>query len=157
MAPNVNINRPFDARLFLVDQELDRGVGMMLAGERELAAVIETARKGAGLSKAEVQILIAIRYQPGLTVGDLRASLSMTTPTFARVIGELDKRGLIERDRAKSDRRKRRLNLSDAGTTLTTPIAILLRERLRKAYRVAGPDAIAGAVAFLEVLRDQST
>lgn len=156
MAPNVNINRPFDARLFLVDQELDRGVGMMLTGERELAAVIETARKGAGLSKAEVQILIAIRYQPGLTVGDLRASLSMTTPTFARVIGELDKRGLIARDRAKSDRRKRRLSLSDAGTTLTTPIAIQLRERLRQAYRVAGPDAIAGATAFLQVLSDQS-
>lgn len=154
MAPNVNSPRPFDARLFLVDQELDRGVALMLAGARELSVVVEKTRKAAGLSRAEVQILIAIRYQPGVTVSDLRTSLSMTTPTFARLIGALDKRGLIARDRAESDRRKRKLTLSDAGTTLTTPIAIHLRDRLRKAYRRAGPDAVAGANLLLEALTD---
>ncbi|HCX11040.1 MAG TPA: hypothetical protein DHU81_12045, partial [Hyphomonas sp.] len=97
MAPDVNLNRPFDPRLFLMDQELDRGVGLLLAGSAELMRAAEEARHKAGLSKPELQILMAVRYSPGQTVGELRDALSMTVPTFARIIGELDKRGLIER------------------------------------------------------------
>ncbi|WP_339681806.1 MarR family winged helix-turn-helix transcriptional regulator [uncultured Hyphomonas sp.] len=113
----------------------------------------EEARHKAGLSRPELQILMAIRYTPGQTVGDLRDSLSMTVPTFARIIGELDKRGLIEREREQaSDKRRRTLTLSDAGTTLTTQITIVLRERLRLAYRAAGPDAVEGARKVMDAL-----
>ena len=111
------------------------------------------ARHKAGLSKPELQILMAIRYAPGQTVGDLRESLSMTVPTFARIIGELDKRGLIEREREQvSDKRRRTLTLSEAGTTLTTQITIVLRERLRLAYQSAGPDAVEGARKVMDAL-----
>ena len=41
MAPDVNLNRPFDPRLFLMDQELDRGVGLLLAGSAELMRAAE--------------------------------------------------------------------------------------------------------------------
>ena len=153
MAPDVNLNRPFDPRLFLMDQELDRGVGLLLAGSAELMRAAEEARHKAGLSKPELQILMAVRYSPGQTVGELRDALSMTVPTFARIIGELDKRGLSEREREQaSDKRRRTLNLSDAGTTLTTQITIVLRERLRLAYRAAGPDAVEGARKVMDAL-----
>ncbi|KCZ48320.1 MarR family winged helix-turn-helix transcriptional regulator [Hyphomonas pacifica] len=153
MAPDVNLNRPFDPRLFLMDQELDRGVGLLLAGSAELIKTADEARHKAGLSKPELQILMAVRYQPGHTVGDLRDALGMTVPTFARIIGDLDQRGLIERERdAQGDKRRRTLVLSDAGTTLTTQIAIVLRERLRIAYRAAGPDAVEGARKVLDAL-----
>lgn len=153
MSADVNSNRPFDARLFLTDQELDRGVALMMAGGREMSAVLEDARRTTGLSRAEAQILLAIRHAPGVTVGELREALAMTVPTFARLIGELDKRGLVARDRARTDRRRRHLTLSDAGMTLTTPIAIKLRDRLRAAYRAAGPDAVAGASLLLDALK----
>ncbi|HCE22053.1 MAG TPA: hypothetical protein DF282_05990, partial [Hyphomonas sp.] len=55
MAPDVNLNRPFDPRLFLMDQELDRGVGLLLAGSAELMRAAEEARHKAGLSKPELQ------------------------------------------------------------------------------------------------------
>ncbi len=76
MAPDVNLNRPFDPRLFLMDQELDRGVGLLLAGASELTRAAENARRKAGLSKPEMQILMTIRYAPGQTVSELRDSLA---------------------------------------------------------------------------------
>ena len=152
MAVPVNLNRPFDPRLFLMDQELDRAAGLLMAGANALAQAGETARKKAGLSKPELQILMAARYRPGQTVSEMRTSLGMTVPTFARLIGQLDARGLIERARETSDARRRKLTLSDAGTTLTTPIAIEVREHLRLAFRASGPDAAAGVRALLEAL-----
>jgi DNA-binding MarR family transcriptional regulator len=152
MAAPVNLNRPFDPRLFLTDQELDRSAGLLISGASVLARAAEGARKKAGLSKPELQILMAIRYRPGLTVSGLRGSLGMTVPTFARIIGKLDERGLIERARETSDARRRRLTLSDAGITLTTPIAIEVREHLRLAFRASGPEAVAGSRILLEAL-----
>ncbi len=153
MAPDVNLNRPFDARLFLMDQELDRGVGLLLAGSAELMRAAEEARGKAGLSKPEMQILMSVRYRPGQTVGELRDALGMTVPTFARIIGDLDQRGLIERERDNGgDKRRRTLTLSETGTTLTTQIAITLRERLRLAYRAAGPDAVEGFRIVMDAL-----
>ena len=152
MAQSVNLTRPFDPRLFLTDQELDRGAGLLISGANELMRASETARKKAGLSKSEMQILMAIRYRPGLTVSQLRGELGMTVPTFARIIGQLDTRGLIERARETGDARRRKLTLSDAGVTLTTPIAIEVRERLRLAFRASGPEAVAGARFLLEAL-----
>lgn len=154
MAPNVNLNRPFDPRLFLMDQELDRSVGLLLTAASRLNIAAENAREKAGLSKAELQILMAVRYKPDQTVTELRETLGMTVPTFARLIGALDKRGLVERKKGGRDGRSRRLTLSEAGTTLTTPIAIDLRDKLRTIFRQAGPDAVAGTRIVLEALEE---
>ncbi len=152
MPAPVNLTRPFDPRLYLMDQELDRSAALLMLGAAELAKAGETARRKAGLSKPELQILLAVRYQPGLTVGEIRDRLGMTVPTFARLIGQLDTRGLIERSPGARDGRRRKIHLSDAGTTLTTPIAVALRERLRLAFRATGPDAVAGTRSVLEAL-----
>jgi N-acetylglutamate synthase-like GNAT family acetyltransferase len=98
MSLPVNLNRPFDPRLFLTDQELDRSAGLLISGASVLAKAAESARKKAGLSRPELQILMAARYRPGLTVSEMRSTLGMTVPTFARIIGKLDDRGLIERE-----------------------------------------------------------
>jgi DNA-binding MarR family transcriptional regulator len=152
MATPVNLTRPFDPRLFLIDQELDRGAGLLISGADLLLRSAEPARRNAGLSRTQMQILMAIRYRPGQTVSQLRGTLGMTVPTFARILGQLDGRGLIERQREGADGRRRKLTLSDAGVTLTTPIAIELRERLRVAFRACGPEAVAGARVLLEAL-----
>ena len=154
MTLDVNSNRPFDQRLFLMDQELDRGVALMLRAERALLGEMEKARANTGLSKSEMQVLMAIKHQPDKSVGDIRKLLAMTIPTFARLIGELDRRGLIERHPSHMDRRRRRLVLSDAGAALTTPITIALREKLRTAFRKAGPDAVSGARTVFEAISD---
>ncbi len=152
MSAPVNLNRPFDPRLFLTDHELDRSVGLILSGAGELERTAEAARRSAGVSRSELQVLLALRYRPGRTVSEVRAALGMTVPTFARLIGGLDARGLIARERGAGDGRRRRLSLSDAGMTLTTPLAAALRDRLRLAFRASGPEAVAGARRVLDAL-----
>ncbi len=143
---------PADPRLYLRDEELDRGVGLILAGERALAVACERLRPGTGLGKAEIQTLLAIRYQPGLTVSQLRDRLAATVPTFARSLGVLDRHGLISRPRSGEDRRRRQLFLSPQGEDLTQPLASAMRDALRTAYRDAGPAHVAGARRLLEAL-----
>jgi DNA-binding MarR family transcriptional regulator len=141
-----------DPRLYLRDAELDRGVMLILAGERALSAAAETTRQSAALSRSEMQVLMAIRYQPGLNVGQLRERLAATVPTLARILGTLDERSLIQRPRAGQDRRQRSLTLSPEGIALTEPLASAMRERLKQAYREAGPDQVSGARRLLEAL-----
>lgn len=143
---------PGDARLFLRDEELDNGVGLVLASERALVRASETTRRAAGLSRPELQVLLAIRYQPGLDVSTLRQRLSATVPTLARLLAKLDQRGLVERDAKGEDRRRRQLRLSAAGETLTDPIAAAMRAKLRAAFREAGMEQVAGARTLLDVL-----
>ena len=106
---DVNQNRAnapgFDPRLFLRDEELDYGISLMLAGERALmraAGGIATQQK---IPTLAARVLVALRFQPGQTVTQLREQLDTTVPTMARILGDLDKRDLIERRKAVADGR----------------------------------------------------
>lgn len=143
---------PGDTRLFLRDEELDRGIGLLLAGERVLASAVEEARLASGLSRTELQALLLLRYHPGMDVKQLQTRLVTSVPTCARILASLDARDLILRDTPRDDRRRRALSLSETGLTLTQPIASALRETLRGAYRQAGAERVLGARAVLEAL-----
>ena len=144
-----------DTRLYLRDEELDRGVGLILTSERALAAAAERGRKSAGLSRSELQALMAIRHMPGLDVSGLRTRLSTTVPTCARLLAGLDARGLILREAAGGgDRRRRKLTLSPEGEALVDPIAEEMRSALREAYRKVGAESVAGARALLEAFAE---
>lgn len=155
MSAQVNTSANFDPRLFLRDEELDRGVALILAGERALSAAAETGRRTASLNKTELQALMVIRAKPGLSVSELRELLGATTPTMARILGKLDERGLIRRKKSGQDGRKRRLELSLAGAAISDPIAEAMRNVLREAYRHAGGEQVAGVRAVLEALTDE--
>ncbi|MEO9971101.1 MAG: MarR family winged helix-turn-helix transcriptional regulator [Hyphomonadaceae bacterium] len=141
-----------DRRLFLLDEELDHGVGLILAAERQLRGAVDQVRQAAELSQSEMDVLLAIRAHPGCVVGDLRNRLNMTAPTFARILGRVDGRDLVRKQRGRIDGRQRRLYLSDAADTLMTPIVEALRDRVRTAYRIAGAESVAGARAMLDAL-----
>jgi len=155
MSSQVNTSASFDPRLFLRDEELDRGVALILAGERALSMAAESGRRTASLNKTELEALLAIRAKSGLSVGELRAQLGATTPTMARVLGKLDERGLIRRKKSGQDGRKRKLELSLSGEAITDPIAEAMRNVLREAYRSAGGEQVAGAHSVLEALSDE--
>ena len=158
VSQQVNISaspiRPQESRLFLRDEELERGVGLILAAERRLCTAARKAREMAGLNPSAFQTLMAIRAEPGLSVKALREQLGATVPTLARILGDLDKRNLVERPRALSDGRKRQLVLTPEGAAVTEPAADAMRDALRDAYKQAGAEQVAGAVIFLEALKD---
>ena len=93
----IRANAPgFDPRLFLRDEELDYGIALLLAGERALMKAASEIARDFELPSLAARVMITIRFQPGQTVTALRDNLDTTTPTLARILGDLDERGLIE-------------------------------------------------------------
>ena len=150
----IRANAPgFDPRLFLRDEELDYGIALLLAGERALMKAASEISRDFELPQLAARILITIRFQPGQTITALRQQLHTTTPTLARILGDLDQRGLIEwRQSEHGDRRTRGLFLSHQGKRVTDPATLAMRDRLRSAYRAAGSGAVSGVRAVLEAL-----
>ena len=150
----IRANAPgFDPRLFLRDEELDYGIALLLAGERALMRASGEIARDFSLPNLAARVLITVRFQPGQTVNTLRDQLDATTPTFARIIADLEKRGLLERRQSThGDRRTRNLFLSHEGKRVTDPATIAMRDRLRRAYRAAGSGAVGGARSVLEAL-----
>lgn len=145
-----------DVRLFLRDEELDRGVALLLAAEKALVAAGASAITKSGLNRGGIDLLLGIRARPGISVSDLRAQLDMTVPTFARILGQADKAGYIRKRRAGRDARTRALELTEVGHAAITPIADALREALRTAYREAGAEPVSGMRVVLEALLERS-
>jgi DNA-binding MarR family transcriptional regulator len=154
---DVNQNRAnapgFDPRLFLRDEELDYGISLMLAGERALMRAAGGIATQQEIPTLAARVLVALRFQPGQTVTQLREQLDTTVPTMARILGDLDKRDLIERRMTVADGSARSLFLTHEGKRATDPAALAMRDKLRDAYRKAGATSVAGARAMLEALK----
>lgn len=154
--PDVNHSRAnapgFDPRLFLRDEELDYGIALLLAGERVLMKQAGDLSAREAMPPLAARVLIAIRFEPGRSVQALRTRLDATTPTLARILSDLDQRGLVERRKSRHDGRQRALYLTTEGKRLTDQATIAMRDTLRDAYRRAGASAVAGARAVLEAL-----
>lgn len=150
----IRANAPgFDPRLFLRDEELDYGIALLLAGERALMKATREIARDFEMPLLAANILLTIRFQPGHSVTQLCEQLDATTPTFARIIGDLEKRDLIERRQSQSgDRRVRHLYLTHEGKRVTDPATLTMRDKLRKAYRTAGSGAVGGVRSVLEAL-----
>ena len=141
-----------DPRLFLREEELDNGIALLLASERAIAAALRRNQESTGLNLPALRLLVTIRFRPGLTVSELRDETGATTPTLARLLGELDKRHLVHKKTGGRDARRRRLSLSEEGHALVTPLVLEMRSAMREAYREAGASAVSGTRAVLEAL-----
>ncbi len=142
-------NSPLEGRLYLRDEELDVGVGLILAVQRRLLTAAQSEIEATGLPRRQCDVLIAIQAEPGLTVSQMCVRLGMTVPTFARILGQVDKKGLVEKSRSRRDGRTRLLFLSDAGKAVIDPVMAAMRAVLRASYRESGPDHVKGARAVM--------
>jgi len=157
MAVNQSVSsrseRTTDNRLFLRDEELAEGVRLILAASAELDRLLEAPLAAEDLSRSQADVLLAIAGSPGIDVAGLRARLAMTVPTLARLLGQLDRRGLVDRSRsATQDARRRALHLTDQGAATVDRLSAPLRQRLKAAYRAAGAEDVAGLRTVLGAL-----
>ncbi len=154
--PDVNQNRlntpGFDPRLFLRDEELDYGIALILSGERVLMREAGNLAAAHAMPPLAARVMIAARFQSGQSVSQIRKRLDATVPTMARILSDLDTRGLIERRVSRADGRQRTIYLTTEGKRMTDQAAISMRDTLRAAYRKAGANAVAGTRAVLEAL-----
>ena len=95
-----------------------------------------------------------INRQPGLTVNMLLTMLGVTKQSLNRVLRTLVEDGLVEARVGRRDKRERHLHLTGRGQALERELSDAQRARMRRAYRAAGPAAVAGFRQVLEAMMD---
>src|SRR5881275_3118572 len=71
--------------------------------------------KIAGVSPHQVGLLVAIKYAPGVTVGELAAEERVSTAAMSKRVSRLERIGLAARTRGEADRRCIVLTLTEDG------------------------------------------
>ncbi|HKF71447.1 MAG TPA: MarR family transcriptional regulator, partial [Stellaceae bacterium] len=81
---------------------------------------------------------------PQLTVTELLGILRITKQSLSRVLGQLVRQGFILQKPGPRDRRQRLLELTPKGVDLERQLSENQRQRVAKAYREAGAQAVEG-------------
>ncbi|HEX2594159.1 MAG TPA: MarR family transcriptional regulator [Rhizomicrobium sp.] len=127
----------------------------MIFASRGVSAEGAKALKNASLGPAHARTITVIGRNPGLSVADLQAFLKVAKQSLNRVLSELIAAGYVERRAGIRDRRTRMLRLTEKGAELETAIWDAQRPKLVRAFREAGPDAVAGFRRVLMGLVDK--
>ena len=136
--------RSLASPLYLRDEELKQGVDLLFFAFSDVFSQGESQLRAARLGRAHRRALYFIARNPGLSVADLLAILRITKQSLNRVLGDLLSGGYVERKAGLRDRRTRQLKLTAKGTALDAALWETQRPRLVRAFREAGPDAVAG-------------
>jgi DNA-binding MarR family transcriptional regulator len=71
--------------------------------------------KIAGVSPHQVGLLVAIKYTPAVTVGELAVEERVSTAAMSKRVSRLERNGLVTRTKSEADRRRVGLTLTDEG------------------------------------------
>lgn len=107
---------------------------------RAVQAHSKTVERQCGLSSAKLWMLWELFANPGLKVSELARALTIHPSTCSNMLDQLEDKGLIRRDRSKSDQRAVHLYLTDEGTTLLAKAPRPAQGTLSEALERLGDD-----------------
>ena len=140
--------------LFLTDEQLRLGIEAMFFAYKGFTGDPENILKNYSYGRAHHRAIHFINSYPGTTVNNLLQILGVTKQSLNRVLGSLIIDGLVEVNIGKIDKRQRNLILTTKGKDLENQLSISQRDRMRLAYKAAGPDAVAGFRTVLDYIVD---
>jgi len=140
--------------LFLTDEQLRKGIEAMFFAYRGFTADPDRILEDYAYGRAHHRAIHFINRSPGTTVNNLLGILGVTKQSLNRVLRALIEDGLVESRIGTRDKRERHLYLTEAGAALERSLSDAQRARMRAAYRVAGPEAVAGFRTVLEAMMD---
>ncbi len=143
-----------DTLLFLTDEQLRQGIEAMFFAYRGFTADPDRILAGMAYGRAHHRAVHFINRAPGTTVNNLLNILGVTKQSLNRVLRTLIADGLVRSEVGRADKRERHLFLTDDGRALEQKLSDAQRERMRAAYRDAGPEAVAGFRTVLEAMMD---
>ncbi len=151
---NDQIGRGGPQLLFLTDEQLRKGIEAMYFAYRGFTADPDRILDQRGYGRAHHRALHFIHRSPGTTVNNLLSILGVTKQSLNRVLRTLIEEGLVEARVGTRDKRERHLHLTPSGAALERDLSEVQRERMRSAYREAGPEAVRGFRMVLEAMMD---
>ncbi len=143
-----------ESLLFLTDEQLRKGIEAMFFAYRGFTSDPDRILEGMDYGRAHHRAVHFINRSPGSTVGNLLTILGVTKQSLNRVLRTLFEDGLVEARVGKTDKRERRLHLTEKGAALERALSDAQRARMRAAYRAAGPQAVQGFRTVLEAMMD---
>lgn len=143
-----------ESLLYLTDEQLRKGIEAMFFAYRGFTSDPDRILEDHAYGRAHHRAVHFIHRMPGTTVNNLLNILGVTKQSLNRVLRTLIADGLVESHVGRQDKRERNLMLTAAGQELEHQLSGAQRRRMRAAYRVAGPDAVAGFRQVLEEMMD---
>lgn len=148
--------KPADQLLFLTDEQLRQGIELLFFAYRDFTGDPDEILAERGYGRAHHRAIHFIKRRPGITVAGLLDILRVTKQSLNRVLRQLVDEGLVVSEIGTQDRRQRHLHLSPAGEELERQLSAPQRDRLRRAYAAAGPEAVAGFRLVMEQMLDDA-
>ena len=136
--------KPGTNLLYLRDEELRQGIELLFFAYRDFTSDPDAILARDGLGRAHHRAIYFIGRKPGITIAELLATLRITKQSLGRVLKQLIALGYVEQRSGMRDRRQRHLTLTRRGTELEEQLTQTQRERVARAFREAGPEAVAG-------------
>jgi DNA-binding MarR family transcriptional regulator len=136
--------KPGTNLLYLRDEELRQGIELLFFAYRDFTSDPDAILARDGLGRAHHRAIYFIGRKPGITIAELLATLRITKQSLGRVLKQLVALGYVEQKSGTRDRRQRHLSLTRRGIDLEHQLTQTQRERVARAFREAGPEAVAG-------------
>src|SRR5579872_6986702 len=129
---------------FLREEELRQAIELLYYGYRDFTAEPDAMLARYGFGRAHHRVIYFVGRHPQMSVTDLLGILRITKQSLSRVLGQLVRQGFIRQRPGNRDRRQRLLELTDKGVELERQLSENQRQRVAKAYREAGAQAVEG-------------
>lgn len=137
------------SNLYLREEELRRGIELLYFAYRDFTGDPDNILMKHQFGRAHHRVLYFVGRNPGIPVSGLLKLLRITKQSLSRVLSQLMDGDYITQEQGIMDRRQRLLTLTEKGKAYEHELFTCQRERIARAYKTAGPDAVAG---FWEVL-----
>ncbi|MAV01951.1 MAG: MarR family transcriptional regulator [Rhodobacteraceae bacterium] len=145
-------NRSNQQILFLTDEQLRLGIEAMFFAYKGFTSDPDKILENYSYGRAHHRAIHFINQYPETTVNNLLDILGVTKQSLNRVLKTLVADELVNVSIGKNDRRKRNLSLTDKGRMLEKDLSTAQRNRMRLAYKAAGPDAVSGFRTVLDYI-----
>jgi DNA-binding MarR family transcriptional regulator len=139
-----DIKSPAAAHLFLREEELRQGIELLFYAYRDFTAEPDAMLARYSFGRAHHRVIYFVGRYPQMTVTELLGILRITKQSLSRVLGQLVRQGFIVQRPGPRDRRQRLLELTPKGIELERQLSENQRQRVAKAYREAGAQAVDG-------------
>lgn len=138
----------------IASRSLKKGLLMHFFANLCLTSDVNPSLTELGFGRPHHRILFFAANSPGITVGELLGALRVTHQNIRVAMKQLLDGGYLVAKIGKTDRRHKRLYASAKGRQLVETLMHRQLERLERAYRAAGPEAVQGYFLVHQYLVD---
>lgn len=146
-----------EAPSYLREDEVRQGIELLFYAYRDFTAEPDAILARDGFGRAHHRVIYFVGRHPNMSVSELLDILQITKQSLSRVLGQLVRQGYIVQRTGRTDRRQRLLELTAKGVELERQLSETQRQRIRRAFAEAGPQAVEGfRKVMLNVISDEA-